>query len=326
MRADRLISMLILLQLRGRLTAQELAEELEVSTRTVYRDLHALDAAGVPVFTEPGPGGGCGLEEAYRTSLTGLTTEEVQALFMLSIPNALHQLGVGSELKAAFLKLAASLPAASRREEDRTRQRIHIDATAWFHSDHPVPCLRRLHQAIWRDELVQIRLRLPFSAEAELEVAPYGLVAKADTWHLVSQQLGRWRVDPAADILEVTHTGRQFQRAENFSLTEFWEAYCHAIEADRTALHVHLRVKPELLEYYPQFLGDAPHSGAQNYPVDADGWFLLDINFENLAAARRQLLAYGGAVEVLAPRQLRLSLQDFAAQIINLYGPAQSNS
>lgn len=322
MRADRLISLLMLLQLRGRLTAQELADELEVSIRTIYRDLEALDATGVPVFTERGPGGGCGLIEAYRTSLTGLNTEEVQALFMLSIPPALLQLGVGSELRAAFLKLAAALPDSRRHEEDRTRQRIHIDSTAWFHTERPVPCLRSLYQAIWGDELVRVRLRLPFAAQAVLEVAPHGLVAKADTWHLVSQQLGRWRVDPVADILEVVHTGQKFQRVVDFFLPEFWEAYCRDIEADRARLRVSVRVKPELLAFLPQLLADADHSAAETYPVDDTGWCYVDIIFENLINARSQLLAYGGSVEVLAPHQLRLSLQDYATQIVNLYGSA----
>jgi predicted DNA-binding transcriptional regulator YafY len=325
MRADRLIALLMLLQLRGRLTASELADELGVSVRTVYRDLDALEAAGVPVFTERGPGGGCGLVEAYRTSLTGLNTEEVQALFMLSIPNALLQLGVGSELKTAFLKLAAALPASRRQEENRARQRILIDSTAWFNTERPVPGLRDLHQAIWQDELVQIRLRLPFAAEAKLEVAPYGLVAKADTWYLISRQQGRWRVDPVGDVLETFHSGQRFQREAGFSLAKFWETFCQEIESERSQLRVRVRVKPELLAFAPQFLGAVQNAAPQAYPIDEDGWFVLDLLFENLIKARSQLLAYGGAVEVLAPRQLRLSLHDFAAQVLSLYGADLEN-
>lgn len=319
MRAGRLISLLMLLQSRGRLTAAELAEELSVSVRTVYRDLDALDAAGVPVFTERGPGGGCGLVEAYRTSLTGLNADEVQALFMLSIPNALLQLGVGPELKAAFLKLAASLPASRREVEDRTRQRILIDSTAWFHTEHPVPGLRDLHQAIWKDELLQIRLRLPFAAVAELELAPHGLVAKADRWYLISWGQGRWRIDPVEDVIEIVHSGRQFQRQAGFSLAKFWERYCQEIESERALLRVRLRVKPELLAAVPQLVGETQKTNLKTPPIDQDGWFVLDLFFENLIKARSQLLAYGGAVEVLEPRQLRLSLQDYASQVLSLY-------
>ncbi len=112
MRADRLLAMLILLQTRGRMTARELSEELEVSERTVYRDMLALGMAGMPVYTERGPGGGCTLLESYRTDLNGLTENEVRALFMLSIPAPLVDLGLSLELKAALLKLSAALPAS----------------------------------------------------------------------------------------------------------------------------------------------------------------------------------------------------------------------
>jgi predicted DNA-binding transcriptional regulator YafY len=132
MRADRLISLLMLLQTRGTLTARELASELEVTERTIYRDVTALSASGVPVYTERGPGGGVALVENYRTNLTGLNPAEVRALFMLSIPAALDQLGVGDELRTALLKLSAAIPNSRRADETSARQRIHLDATGWF--------------------------------------------------------------------------------------------------------------------------------------------------------------------------------------------------
>src|SRR5512136_703550 len=132
MRADRLLSLLMLLQARGRMTAQELAAELEVSERTIYRDINALSASGVPVYAESGPGGGCALLDSYRTNLTGLDQDEVRALFMLSIPAPLDQLGVSQELRTALLKLSAALPDTRRGDEERTRQRIHLDSTWWF--------------------------------------------------------------------------------------------------------------------------------------------------------------------------------------------------
>ena len=131
MRADRLLSMLMLLQTRGRMTARDLAEELEVTQRTIYRDLNALSAAGVPIFAERGPGGGISLIERYRSDLTGLNQDEIRALFMLGMPPALAELGLDQDLKAALLKLAASLPADSLGDEQRVRQRIHIDLFPW---------------------------------------------------------------------------------------------------------------------------------------------------------------------------------------------------
>jgi len=129
MRADRLLSLLMLLQARGRMTARALATELEVSERTIYRDIDALSLSGVPIYGDRGPEGGYALLESYRISLPGLKEDEVRALYMLSIPAPLAQLGVGQELKAALRKLVAALPAAYRADAARVRQRLHLDAT-----------------------------------------------------------------------------------------------------------------------------------------------------------------------------------------------------
>ena len=131
MRADRLLSLLMLLQTRGRMTAQALADELEVSVRTVYRDIEALSSAGVPVYADRGPGGGCALVDNYRTHLTGLHEGEVRALFMASMPSALADLGLGADLKAALLKLLAALPAERRHDDQWVRQRIFLDWESW---------------------------------------------------------------------------------------------------------------------------------------------------------------------------------------------------
>ena len=143
MRADRLLSILLLLQARGRMTAQELADEVEVSQRTIYRDVEALSMAGVPVYADRGPGGGFALLDRYRTTLTGLNRDEVRALFMLSIPEPLAQLGLDGELKAALLKLSAALPEARRPDEALVRQRFHLDSAWWFQTEEPVPICRR---------------------------------------------------------------------------------------------------------------------------------------------------------------------------------------
>ncbi|HEX2910651.1 MAG TPA: HTH domain-containing protein [Chloroflexia bacterium] len=186
MRADRLIALLMLLQSHGSMTAQALAETLEVSERTIYRDINALGIAGIPVMTERGPGGGCSLLDSYRTNLTGLTEEETRALFMLNLPAPLSQLGVAPELKSALLKLSAALPVTRRSAEERVRQRIHLDATWWFQPEEPLPCLTKLYQAIWEDALVYVKYRVRFEPRGEVEieqlVEPYGLVAKASVW------------------------------------------------------------------------------------------------------------------------------------------------
>src|SRR5512147_1801731 len=203
MRADRLLSLLMLLQARGRMTAQELAQELEVSERTIYRDINALSASGVPIYAESGPGGGCALLDSYRTNLTGLTADEARALFMLSIPAPLDQLGVTQELKTALLKLSAALPEARRHDEARIRQRIHLDSLGWFQEAGAEPHLQTLYRAVWEDRKVAVTLRLEFGAflqtQIEQVIAPYGLVAKAGVWHIVAAVDDRLRVYRAAD-------------------------------------------------------------------------------------------------------------------------------
>jgi predicted DNA-binding transcriptional regulator YafY len=188
MRADRLLSLLMLLQTHGRMTAQSLAGELEVSERTIYRDIDALSAAGVPVYCERGPGGGCSLLDDYRTQLTGLNKDELRALFLLTIPAPLAELGVRADLRGALLKLSAALPLKYREAAHHIQQRIHLDWAWWFEGAAPVPHLRTLYTAVQRDQRVRITYDAPFGGHIEREAAPYGLVAKGGAWYVVLAQ------------------------------------------------------------------------------------------------------------------------------------------
>jgi predicted DNA-binding transcriptional regulator YafY len=319
MRADRLITLILLIQNQTGLTASQLARELEVSERTIYRDIDALSSAGVPVYTERGPGGGIFLAEAYRTSLTGLNPNEIRALYMLGIPTALAQLGIGQDLRGALLKLSASLPASRREEESRTRQRIYLDPAHGFHTDEPTPMLKTVHQAVWHDQCLKITLRLDREAQYTLTVEPYGLVAKADQWHLISRHENHFRVNRVSQILLAEKTGKSFVRDPQFDLPAFWESWRHAGEAQQHIYPVKVQISARLLEALRVY---APHIlNGTNIPdtPDPTAWIDLVLFFENFFAARKQLLAYGGAVKVVEPRQLRLSIIDFAQQVLDLY-------
>jgi predicted DNA-binding transcriptional regulator YafY len=318
MRADRLLSILMLLQARGRMTARALADELEVSVRTIYRDLDALSAAGVPVYAERGPGGGCALLDSYRTTLTGLTQDEVRALFTLGLPAPLSDLGLGGEFKAALHKLAASLPDTHRADELQAQQRIHLDPVGWFETRQPVPHLRTLHQALWQERLVEIVYELPFEAKAAWQIAPYGLVAKASTWHLVCSRGGHLHVYRVARILDARLADEGFAYPRDFDLAVFWGAWCAQAEENRPRYQASVRVAPGLVPYLPRLLGESLDlSGAP----DEEGWQPIELVFESLEEARQQILGLGGAVEVLAPRPLRESVCDFAQQAAALYAP-----
>lgn len=332
MRADRLLSILMLLQSRGRLTAEQLAQEVEVSVRTIYRDLDALSAAGVPVYAERGPGGGCALLEDYRTTLTGLTPDEVRALFMLSIPAPLADLGLSRELKAALLKLSASLPPSRRAVEVQARQRFHLDPTGWSEAAEPVPHLSTLHQAVWQDRLLRLTYRLPFDAQGVWQVEPYGLVAKANVWHLVCRRNGHMRVLRVSRVADARLDEGTFTRPASFDLVAFWQEWCAEIEAHQPSYVAIVRAAPQLLPWLPDHFGAKIRdqiASAQRQDAGeatAGGWLTLTLPFESLEEARDKLLALGGAVEVLSPRALRASVADYAAQILALYRGAAASA
>jgi len=325
MRADRLISMLMLLQSRGRLTARELAGELEVSERTIYRDVEALSMAGVPLFCERGPGGGIGLLDSYRTNLTGLTAQETQALFMLSVPTPLTELGVGPDVRSALFKLSAALPEALRPDEARTRQRIHIDSVWWFPEKEPVPHLTRLHQAIWQDRWIEAEYRWMNFLPIPRRLAPYGLVAKGGLWYLVWESQGRFGAYKVADLARVQVTEDIFPRRVDFDLKSYWEAYCRQELANRSVYPVRLRFSPDLESHLLQLSGRPVEISPEPGDEHSD-WLTATIPFESLHEARKRLLALGGSVEVIGPRALRLSMQDYAEQILKRYQPATTQT
>lgn len=321
MRADRLLSLLMLLQTRGKLSASALAQELEVSERTIFRDIEALERAGVPIYADRGRDGGYALVDRYRTRLTGLSEDEVRALFMLSVPAPLADLGLTQPLKAALLKLSAALPADRRGDEAHVRQRFYLDAAGWERDAGPTPHLHTVHRAVSQDRRLVLTYRPLFSPEIELTVDPYGLVVKAGEWYLVFAHQGRVRARRVAEFLNVREAGESFTRPAEFVLESFWKAWC-AERAERHDLFkVRARIAPGARDWLPFYLGGRSQEAlASAGPPDAQGWVTLDLTFDALESARARLLPLGGAVEVLAPDALRLSMADFAAQIAKAYG------
>jgi predicted DNA-binding transcriptional regulator YafY len=323
MRADRLLSILMLLQSRGRMTAGQLAAELEVSLRTIYRDIDALCISGVPIYSERGRDGGYALLDSYRTSLTGLNENEVQALFMLSIPSPLRELGVGQELETAMRKLAAALPASRREDERHVRARIHLDASWWFQGNEPVPHLATVQRAVWEDRRVEIRYRLRFAPTFDVEqrIAPYGLVAKAGVWYVVYAYRERVRALRVAHLLHAQLQEGHFERPDSFDLGAFWERWCAEVEAERPAYTVRMRVAPHITSELAWYLGEGWDRAVLNAPPQPDGedWLTVEWAFESLPEARGRLLALGGAVEVLEPLPLRRAMADYGQQIVTRY-------
>lgn len=320
MRADRLLAELMLLQAHGKMTAQELAREVEVTERTIYRDIEALCISGVPVCTERGPGGGISLVESYRTNLTGMKRDEVRALFMLSIPAALDELGLDAEARTAFLKLAAALPVALRKEEQRTRQRFFIDQSGWKAAPEPKSHSALIQQAVWEDRMLEVHYRSILGERVpplEAVLEPYSLVAWHGEWYLVSRQRSVMRVLRLDRIISVKLLLDQFQRLPDFDLPLFWKKWAGENVAHAYTFFVLALVAPEALPYLAEYRTalDSFHDPA----TEDGGRLLVNLNFSNLEQARDRLLALGGSVEVLKPQALRLSMADFARQVTAIY-------
>src|SRR6186997_1839966 len=192
MRASRLVTLLLLLQTRGRMTAAELARELEVSERTVHRDVEALSEAGVPIYAERGPHGGVQLVEGYRTRLTGMTQDEAGALFLSGLPGPAAELGLGTVMTAARLKVLAALPSELRARANRLVERFYLDAAAWFRGEEQVPHLPALAEAVWESHSICMRYDRGDEITERI-VEPLGIVLKAGIWYLVGRRDGEIR-------------------------------------------------------------------------------------------------------------------------------------
>jgi len=319
MRADRLLSLMMLLQTRKQMTAQELADELEVSKRTIYRDIDALSIAGVPVYANGGPGGGYALLDSYRTTLTGLNESEIQALFMLTIPSPISDLGVSQQLKSAILKLTSTLVGGHLEHIDYLRQRLHLDATSWFQTEETVPHLKVVQEAVWQDRQLVLSYRRRNGTMSERTISPYGLVAKASIWYLVAATDKGMRVYRVSRIEAVQMTQTHFARPQGFDLAEFWIGWVTSYQTSLPKYPVTLRIGPDLVPVLPHILGKGVQSLVEQAQPDLEGWRVVDYTFERIEEAQTYVLGMGASVDVIAPEELRVSVLKLATEVVAHY-------
>ncbi|WP_345012912.1 YafY family protein [Streptomyces shaanxiensis] len=314
MKSSRLVSILLLLQTRGRMTAAQLAEELEVSVRTVYRDVEALSAAGVPLYGDAGHAGGYRLLDGYRTRLTGLTADEAEALFLAGVPGPAAELGLGSVLAAAQLKVRAALPAELRVHADRISGRFHLDAPGWYADGEETPFLPAVADAVWNSRVLHVvyrRWREPTDVERRLE--PYGLVLKAGRWYVVAGPGPRtFRVD---QILELAASDEEFTRPEAFDLAAYWEAYQRDFHDRLYRAEAVVRLAPGAA-----LSGPLARAVTANGRTDDDGWIRATVPIESVDHAHGEFLRLGTHVEVLAPPELRERIARTTAELAERYG------
>ncbi|WP_404961857.1 helix-turn-helix transcriptional regulator [Streptomyces sp. 147326] len=319
MRADRLLSLILLLQNRGRMTAPELAAELEVSLRTVYRDVEALGASGVPVLADRGPAGGYRLAEGYRTRLTGLTDAQAGSLFLAGAPGPARELGLGADLAAAQLKLQAALPAALAGRARRIQDRFHLDAPAWFREADPVPHLAQIAQAVWDQRVLHAHYRR-WRGEVRRELHPLGLVLKGGIWYLVAGVEDAVRTYRVARFLAVDTTAEGFERPAGFELAAYWQESTSRLDAVLHQQTAELRLSPRGQRLLPMQFGAAGNRAlADAGAADADGWVRVLLPVESEAIAVGDLLRLGAEAEVLGPPELRRALAETVAALAGRY-------
>jgi predicted DNA-binding transcriptional regulator YafY len=319
MRADRLLSLMMLLQTRRQMTAEELADELEVSKRTIYRDIDALSIAGVPVYANGGPGGGYALLDSYRTTLTGLNEDEIRALFMLTIPSPIADLGVSQQLKTAILKLTSSFTGNHYKHADYLRQRLHLDAASWFQTDEPVPHLKTVQAAAWQDRQLVLSYRRRNDTVSERTISPYGLVAKASIWYLVAATDKGMRVYRVSRIESVQMIQTHFARPQDFDLAKFWTDWMIGYKVSLPKYPVTLRIGPDLIPVLPYILGDDVRSLVEQTQPNSEGWRVVDYTFERIEEAQTYVLGMGASVDVIAPEELRASVLKLATDVVAHY-------
>ncbi|MDA3644748.1 WYL domain-containing protein [Saccharopolyspora indica] len=319
MRADRLLSLLLLLQNRGRMTATELAAELEVSVRTVYRDVEALGAAGVPVCADRGPDGGYRLLDGYRTRLTGLTDAEAGSLFLSGAPGPAQDLGLGAVLATAQLKVQAALPAELAERARRIQDRFHLDAPGWFRDADEVPHLAEIARAVWEQRVLHAHYRR-WNGEVHRELHPLGIVLKGGIWYLVARAGEAVRTYRIARFLDVRTAPETFDRPTGFDLAASWAESARRMEESMVRGTARLRISPVAQRLLPaQFGAKGTQALAEAGSPDEQGWVAVDLPVETTAVAVHDVLRLGAEAEVLAPPELRAAVAETVTALAARY-------
>lgn len=316
-KSDRLLSILLLLQTRGRVPATELAERLEVSARTIYRDVEALSTAGVPVYAERGRHGGIALLPGFRTDVTGLTSDEARALFVLAAQGAHSALGLDGALGSALRKVMAALPAPHRPAAELTSRRILVDPDRWMARPGARVDLDVLHTAVFADRRLRIRYRHGGHAqEHTYTVDPYGLVAKAGVWYLVADRRGHPRLFRADRVVSARVLDAPVRRRDGVELAEVWDGLRREVEERPADVRVRARVRRARLDLFTRIVG-AWFLRSVDRAGDSE-WVGVDLAYPEMGAVH-QLLQFGADVEVLDPPEARAEITRASAELARLY-------
>jgi predicted DNA-binding transcriptional regulator YafY len=314
MRADRLVATLLVLQAQGRITAAELAKELEVSERTARRDLEALAMSGVPVYSLPGRGGGWELLGGARTDLSGLTADEARALFLLAGPAAATK-----EVRAALRKLVRALPATFREGAEAAAGAVVRDPAGWDHAEPPPPeHLEALQRAVIEGVQVELGYRGRDGRVSQRTVHPLGLVVKNDVWYLVADTDAGQRTFRVSRVRSAVLTGTPSHRPAGFDLGEAWRSIVTTVDARRAPLVVRVRCAVAILDVLQWLFGNRVSAGAP----DRAGRVEAEVRAHSELMVARQLAGFGDAIEVVSPEAVRDHLADIGRGLLRRHAGA----
>ncbi len=316
------MSILLLLQTRDRVTAQELAEQLEVSVRTVYRDMESLSAAGIPVYGESGHEGGYRLLGGFRTRLNGMTADEADSLFLTGLPGAAADLGLSSVVTAAQLKVLSALPPELRDRAGRISERFHLDAAGWYREPESAPHLTTVANAVWAQQRLRLRyLRWAQPHVVDRTMDPLGLVLKGGQWYLVGSVNGRASTYRISRIVEVKVVDETASRPEDFDLIGYWRKYLSEFDERRLRETATLRVSPLVFDELPRYFEPAVVRAAQASAgePDAEGWREIALPMESVEWSLPEILRLGSGAEAMGPKELRDRIAGHAAAMASRY-------
>ncbi|MDQ0271288.1 helix-turn-helix transcriptional regulator [Cytobacillus purgationiresistens] len=317
MRADRLITILLLLQNTKKVTTNELAKELEVSERTIHRDMEALSAAGIPVFAERGKLGGWQLLENYQTKLTGLKAEEIKALFLSPSFQLLSDLGIAQDWKESRQKLLASIPDMLKKEAIDVWNRIHIDTGTWRPSSEEISTFSTLQQAIWAEKKIEIDYQRADKESSKRSVEPLGLVAKGRTWYLIAAENQKIKSYRASRIITATITEEIFIRPIDFSLADYWDESKQNFISSLPTFDVKLEISPAIINRI-KFTGRFVQVLHMNDKTE-NGWIPADLRFDTEQEASEYILGFGNQIKILHPQSLVKRVRESAEAVIRFY-------
>jgi predicted DNA-binding transcriptional regulator YafY len=319
MRASRLLTILTLLQARGRVSAPQFAAECGISLRTVYRDMDALSAAGVPVYSERGSEGGYRLLEGYRMQMNGLSAKEAEALFMTGLAGPAADLGIGAVMAAAQNKLLSAMPASVRAGAEQMRTRFHLDAPAWFAQEERPAYLRLVADAVWAQRLIRMRYQ-SWKSERNRIVEPLGLVLKGGAWYLVGRVDGDARTYRISRMLDLEILDQRFERPRTFDLAGYWQGSTRRLEADLHRNSATIRLSPWGAKMLEAFTSPYVRAAAQiSSTVDDDGWHTVILPVGSVRQACAELLRFGADAQVMGPPELRAKMAEVASAMNAFY-------